>query len=101
MTFSTSEHIPINDEERACYQTITNIRAVMLDFFPEVLISNRNFQYYGVREWIVYGSCMCNGHADTCIPRPGEEMAVDKVSMLEFLEHSESDFLLHTSRTAH
>lgn len=82
MTFSTSEHTPLNEGETACYQTITNLRVVMLDFFPEVRLSNTSFQYYGVREWIVTGSCMCDGHADTCVPRPGEEMVdgVDRVN---------------------
>lgn len=74
MTFSTSEHTPLSEEETACYETITNIRVVILDLFPEVRISNSSFHYYGVREWIVRGSCMCNGHADMCVPRPGEEV---------------------------
>ncbi len=79
MTFSTSEHIPLPSEESACYRDITNIRVVMLDLYPEAIISNSSFQYYAVREWIVRGSCMCNGHADMCVPRPGEEVAEGKV----------------------
>ena len=81
ITFSTSEHVPLNEAEAECYKTITNLRVVMLDQFPEVRISNSSFQYYGVKEWLVRGSCSCNGHADTCVPRPGEEVVegVDKV----------------------
>lgn len=84
ITFSTSEHTPQNEQEALCYQTITNIRVVMLNFFPEVRISNSSFQYYGVREWIVRGSCMCNGHASTCVPGPGEAVVggVDRVSVI-------------------
>lgn len=80
MTFSTSEHIPLNSEESSCYRDITNIRVVMLDLFPEITIfSNSSFQYYAVREWIVRGTCMCNGHAAACMPRPDEERAEGKV----------------------
>jgi len=81
MTFSTSQHIPVTEEDAACYQTITNLRVVMFDLFPELRLSESFFQYYAVREWIVRGSCMCNGHADVCIPRLGEQVVdgVDKV----------------------
>ena len=79
MTFSASQHTPVNDQEVACYQTITNIRVVMLDVFPEARISsNTSFQFYGMREWIVRGSCACNGHADTCIPRTGDPIVDGK-----------------------
>ena len=79
MTFSASQHVPLNDQESDCYQTITNIRVVMLDVFPEARTSsNSSFQFYGMREWIVRGSCACNGHAGTCIPRQGEPIVEGK-----------------------
>lgn len=37
------------------------------------------FQYFAVSEWVVEGTCMCNGHASMCAPAPGESIAQDKV----------------------
>ena len=43
------------------------------------LVSSEEYQYYSVGEWIIRGTCMCNGHASTCAPAPGESLASDKV----------------------
>jgi len=79
VTFSTTEHSPSNADESSCYGTITNLRVVLLDFFPELRLSNTSFQYYGIHEWIVRGSCACNGHSGSCVPAAGEDLATGKV----------------------
>ena len=39
------------------------------------------YQYYSVGEWVVTGSCMCNGHASICALAPGETLASGKVML--------------------
>ena len=79
VTFYTSQHLPegTSSEESANYRRITNLRVRLLAQFTQDL--EPGFQYYSVDEWVVRGSCMCNGHADMCAPVPGEELATGKV----------------------
>lgn len=44
--------------------------------------------HYAVYDFIVKGSCLCNGHADQCVPspgfRPGQQRAANMVRDLFF-----------------
>ncbi|XP_065918231.1 laminin subunit beta-1-like isoform X1 [Dysidea avara] len=70
ITFDVSSHLfpGITEDEQWQYQTITNLRLQLLGTHAV----EETEQYYGIFEWSVYGSCLCNGHADECIPLPGE-----------------------------
>ena len=79
VTFNTSEHLlpDISTADSIAYREITNLRVVLLGQFH--LGAGDGYQYYSVGEWVVTGTCMCNGHASTCAPAPGEPLASDKV----------------------
>ena len=79
VTFATSEHLQADTSpsDSTKYKEITNLRVRLLGQFD--LGSDEGYQYYSVGEWLVWGTCMCNGHASTCAPAPGEPLASDKV----------------------
>ena len=78
MTFATSEHLlDASMSDTMAYTHITNLRVRLLAQFD--LGPNPGYQYYSVGEWVVNGSCVCNGHADTCAPAPGGTLVSDKV----------------------
>lgn len=79
VTFSTSQHLSSDSIDAINYRTLTNLRVQLLDRFVEIELSEQRFQYYSVSEWLVWGSCLCNGHAATCTPANGETIATDKV----------------------
>lgn len=76
ITFNASSHFhsEITDNEKLEYQTVTNLRLSLLGTHGMGVES-----YYGISEWYVYGSCSCSGHADQCIPLPGETGSLNKV----------------------
>ena len=36
-------------------------------------------RYFAISEWIINGTCMCNGHAEACKPAPLEDPFPNKV----------------------
>ena len=82
VTFSTSQHLStsISQEVATQYKTVTNLRVQLLDYFQELELSQDSFVYYAISEWYVMGQCLCNGHSDTCVPLPGDQMVPNKVS---------------------
>ena len=79
VNFLTSQHLPSDIVDATNYRTLTNLRVRLLDQFVELMISGQRFQYYSVSEWLIWGSCLCNGHAASCTPGVDEKMATDKV----------------------
>ena len=79
VTFNTSSHFYPNipDEEKLEYQTITNLRLNLLGTHADAAVETES--YYGISEWFVNGTCSCNGHADQCMPLPGEMGSDNKV----------------------
>lgn len=78
-TFSTSSHfyLGITDDEILEYQNITNLRLNLLGTHAN--LSSETERYYGISEWFVNGTCLCNGHAEECAPMQGETGPSDKV----------------------
>ena len=64
------------------YRQITNLRVRLISMFQLQLPPNPMYQYFAVSEWVVEGTCMCNGHASMCAPAPGESIAQDKVRII-------------------
>ena len=79
ITFNTSSHFydGITDDEILEYQNITNLRLNLLGTHAQLFSETE--RYYGISEWFVYGTCLCNGHADQCVPLPEETGPSDKV----------------------
>lgn len=79
ITFNTSSHFysGITDNERIEYQNVTNLRLSLLRKHTAEAIETE--RYYGISEWFVYGTCLCNGHADQCAPLPEETGPLNKV----------------------
>ena len=79
IAFNTSSHFysGITDDEILEYQTITNLRLNLRRAHTD--ISSEEESYYAISEWFVYGTCLCNGHADQCAPLPEETGPSDKV----------------------
>ena len=84
VTFNTSEHLPpgTSTADAVAYREITNLRVRLLAQFD--LANDDRYQYYSIGEWVVTGTCMCNGHASTCAPAPGEPLASDKVNKASY-----------------
>lgn len=80
VTFSTSQHLSPDTANANNYRTVTNLRVQLLDQFVEIELSGPRFQYYSLSEWLIWGSCLCNGHASRCTPRDGETLATNKVT---------------------
>ena len=72
VTFSTSQHVPPEAADATNYRTITNLRVQLIDQFIELQLSGESTQYYSLSEWLIWGSCLCNGHAALCTPASGE-----------------------------
>ena len=81
VTFSTSQHSTPDALDAISYRTVTNLRVQLIDRFVEIQLSDQRFQYYSLSEWLIWGSCLCNGHAAVCTPANGEMMAMDKVHL--------------------
>ena len=81
VTFATSEHLPLGTSmsDSIEYMQITNLRVRLLGQFD---LSSTDYQYYSVGEWVINGTCMCNGHAAMCAPAPNETLATDKVCIV-------------------
>ena len=79
VTFSTLQHLPPEANNAINYRTVTNLRVQLIDQFIELTLSGQSYQYYSISEWLIWGSCSCNGHAAICTPGNDEVMATDKV----------------------
>ena len=55
---------------------MTNLRVRL---FGQFNLGSSDYQYYSVKEWVVNGTCMCNGHAAMCAPANNESLASNKV----------------------
>lgn len=81
VTFSASQHLLADNTDSINYRTVTNLRVQLFDQFVELDLSGPRFQYYSLSEWLVWGSCLCNGHTSLCTPADGEMLARNKVTM--------------------
>lgn len=84
VTFSTSQHVLPEATDATNYRTVTNLRVQLIDQFIELLLSGQQYQYYSLSEWLVWGSCSCNGHAAHCTPGSGETMTTNKVIITSY-----------------
>lgn len=82
VTFSTSQHLSPDAIDATNYRIVTNLRVQFIDLFIELLISAQGNQYFSVSEWLIWGSCSCNGHAALCTPASGEAMTANKVTII-------------------
>ena len=67
------------------YSIITNLRVDLKSQFNEFLEDDR-FKVYAVSEWVINGTCFCNGHGSSCVPLGDETTADGKVSVSITLE---------------
>ena len=90
VTFSTSQHVLPDSADAMDYRTVTNLRVQLFDQFVELELSGSSFQYYALSEWLIWGSCLCNGHASMCTPGSGEMLENNRVSMHDQLTMASS-----------